>query len=289
MDFRFSLTGTIYTGPRSVVCAGRDKVSDRPVAVKISSNADVEVANMLRVVGCDPRKVNSLVMKRTVDPRELCLAEFARQEEEEVRSRSSTGKAVVMELHGPAPEEPPHCACDFFACAALRPYFSAVAELHARSSLDAHCDVKYANFVVPAGGDPADRCLIDFELAEPRGGDGRVRKRGTPAFMPPESVLWGEVNRSMDSWALGVMLFQACHPGRIHPFFVNLDVSNAELHRAMAVMEYRPDMWANESAPLAADLVARLLKKRISERLGPEESLRHPLFDPWSYGNIAFC
>lgn len=287
MDSRFALTRMIYTGPRSIVCAGRDRLSEREVAIKISRNADIEVSNMMRAVDCDPRKVNALVMKRVVEPHELCLDGF--DKEDEVRNRGYGVKAVVMELHDPAPEKPPHCQCDYFACLALRPYFSSVAELHSRSTLDAHCDVKYSNFVVPEGGDPSDRCLIDFELAQPHVRTSKNRKRGTPAFMAPESVMWGEVNWSVDSWALGIMLFQACHPGRAHPFFPDNFICNSELHHAMAVVDYRPDMWCNDTAPLAADLAERLLQRRICKRIGPEEALCHPLFNAWSRDNIDFC
>lgn len=278
MDSRFAIARTIYTGPRSVVCAGRDRMTGREIAVKISKNADVEVANMLRALHCDPRKVCALVVGRAVEPRELRL-EGALAAEHELRARCERHRAVVTELHVPAPDVPPDCAGDHAARDAMLPYFSAVAELHARSTLEAHCDVKFANFVAPTGGGPADRCLVDLELAQPPGLAGRRRKRGTPAYMAPESLLWGEVNRWVDSWALGVMLFQACHPGRMHPFFEHNDLTTSVMLHAMAETDYRPDMWTNESAPLAADLVERLLRRRVSGRTVPEESLGHPLFD----------
>ena len=255
--------------------AGTDKLYEREVAIKISHNAEREVRNMLLAAECDPRKVNALVMRRAVDHRELC---FERVERFKVHQEV---KAVVTPLHGLAPSSPPVCYTDWDVRKAMLPYFESVAELHARSELEAHCDVKFANFVRPIDLDPHGRCLVDLELAQPRYEAATFRRRGSPAFMPPESTLWGDVNPYVDSWALGIMLFQACHPGQTHPFFEKgVEITNEELHRAMASHKYSENMWSNWDAPLASDLARSLLADDAGARPSPVEALQHAALRP---------
>ena len=275
MNGRFSLSALIHSGPRSRVYAGEDKLYGQAVAVKLTRNAEREVRNMLLAEDCDPRKVNALVMRRAVDHRELCF------EGAEGPRVHQAAKAVVTPLHGSAPSTPPVCPADSDVRKAMLPYFESVAELHARSGLEAHCDVKFANFVRPLGLDPDARCLVDLELAQPRYAGSTYRKRGSPAFMPPESTLWGDVNPYVDSWALGIMLFQACHPGQTHPYFDKaVEIGNDSLHRAMASLTYSDSMWSNVDAPLASDLARFLLADDARARPSPVEALQHPALRP---------
>jgi hypothetical protein len=255
------------------VYAGKDNLTAADVAVKFSRHADLEVRHLLLAAACDPHKVVALAMRRPVTPGEI----LGRDGGPEMRRPAM--RAVVTELHRPAPALPPACRTDAEARAAMLPYFEAVAELHASSSLEAHGDVKFANFVRPAG-DAAGRCLVDLETALPRGGPGQTwgPSRGTPAFMAPERMVWGDVGAGADPWALGIMLFQACHPGRIHPFFAAGEpIASAALHKAMAETAYSPAMWDNAAAPLSADLARSLLSSPLL-RPSPQEALRHALF-----------
>lgn len=284
MNSRFVLGKTIYRGTRSMVLSARDRHTDKHVAIKLKHNAEREVTNMLVAVECDPRKVCALEMKRPVDMSELCLDGFP--DADRIAADHRYSRAVVMALHEPPGRGPPACVCDRLAAEVMRPYFEAVAELHERSSLCAHCDVKFSNFVRPVGGAGTDRCLVDLELAAARhpGKRGTVAasgsgKRGTPLYMAPEVYLRGEVNSRVDSWALGLMLFQACHAGRMHPFFLdNKDMTRERLIRSMADAVYDEQMWTNTGAPLSAALAAELLSANPHERLTPAEALQRPLF-----------
>lgn len=277
MDHRFSLVRLLYQGPRSVVCAGRDAATGRSVAIKVSPNAGLEVDNMLRTVTCDRSKVAALVVDRPVALRELCFR-GVEGAAEAIYARGLTQKSVIMDLHEPGPGAPPEFADDRGASAFIRPYFEAVAELHEKSYLQAHCDLKYSNFVVPAGADRDGRCLVDFELAQPWDAANRLRRRGTLAYMAPETLVRGEVSPYADAWALGIMLFQACHPGRFHPFVHSPVALAADLRATIRTQTYDDAMWSADGCPLVADLVARLLKPQYDQRPDVVEALSHPLF-----------
>ncbi|XP_057962597.1 mitogen-activated protein kinase kinase kinase 20 [Malania oleifera] len=74
-----------------------------------------------------------------------------------------------------------------------------------------HCDIKLQNILLcsaPDGGKDALK-IADFGLARKSGvkergaGDGGLEIRGTPMYMSPESVVWGEYDAPSDIWALG--------------------------------------------------------------------------------------
>lgn len=252
------------------------------VALKLSEKPEREIGNMLRTIDCDKKKVNYLIMKRPVEAQEITLDEFPNADL--IMEKHWGSKGVVTALQETTPHRTPNCVCDYFAGETMRAYFEAVAELHDNSSLDAHCDVKFSNFVRPSGGSITDRCLIDLELAISRSrGNFKTGKRGTPIYMAPEVFLYGEVNRMVDSWSLGIMLYQACHRGRMHPFTDNSSLTTSSLTAMLSGRAYEKCMWTNTGSPLAADLTAMLLNHDIYARLTPTEALSHPLFAPFAF------
>jgi serine/threonine protein kinase len=161
----------------------------------------------------------------------------------------------------------------------LAPAFACVAGLH-RNSRVVHCDVKPGNFVRVAED---EMVLVDFDCAAvlPEGEDSVAGHRGTPLYMAPETLRRGELRRSCDAWALGVLLYAACNDVS-HPYATVEDgfprMGMKDFVRVACDLDYDDDMWLNRDAPLARDLCRMLLDEEPEERAGLREASSHPFF-----------
>jgi serine/threonine-protein kinase len=91
-----------------------------------------------------------------------------------------------------------------FALALIAEVASALHYLHACDIL--HLDVKPANILLGDGEHPF---LADFGLIQPSATrEGRIRVRGTPAYMAPEQCLAAPTGPATDQYALAVMSFE---------------------------------------------------------------------------------
>eukprot|EP00455_Lapot_gusevi_P013836 TRINITY_DN1682_c0_g1_i1.p1 TRINITY_DN1682_c0_g1~~TRINITY_DN1682_c0_g1_i1.p1 ORF type:complete len:491 (-),score=204.28 TRINITY_DN1682_c0_g1_i1:224-1696(-) len=167
----------------------------------------------------------------------------------------------------------------------------AVRTLH---SLDiAHCDIKPDNFLFGNRDPHAPLKMIDFGHSHKVGPREYLRTLcGTPYYVAPE-VLRGRYNKACDMWSVGVVMFVMLfgYP----PFYADPDVYGAmtdekifSLVKKGFTPETKPGYgpWFSSSLRIsdsAKDLIAKLLKKDVAERLTADEALDHP----WLKGETA--
>jgi len=155
----------------------------------------------------------------------------------------------------------------------------------------AHCDLKPENFLFRDESAASPLCLIDFGMAKiVEWRKYYNRMHGTPYYIAPE-VLDGHYNESCDLWSLGVILFIMIFG--FPPFFDERQQSRdcressdkaiyAKIRLGFTA-RVLPDFgaWfpADHSHSVSAscrDLMSRLLRKNVADRMTAEEALEHP-------------
>jgi cGMP-dependent protein kinase len=112
--------------------------------------------------------------------------------------------------------------------------------------------------------------VVDFGLAKKLKEGRTYTLLGTPQYMAPEVVLMKGYSCSVDTWALGILLYECmcgCLPfeGETH-----LDILGAVLHTPVSF----PKVLKDADAPT---LIAGLLEKKVEERLGCSVSGFRPI------------
>jgi len=152
----------------------------------------------------------------------------------------------------------------------------------------AHCDLKPENFLFRSRAKASPLCLIDFGMAKiVEWRKYYARMHGTPYYIAPE-VLDGHYNESCDLWSLGVILFIMIFG--FPPFFDEHEHERARADsdkiiyvkiRAGFTPRVLPNYgaWFPAEHPVSSacrDLMSRLLRKNVADRLTAEEALEHP-------------
>ena len=151
----------------------------------------------------------------------------------------------------------------------MKEIISAVKYLHNLNPPIIHRDIKPENILLDEEG----RCkLADFGWASYY--NGRKNKEtfcGTPQYLAPEMVNEEGHDKSVDIWALGILLFEML-TGRT-PF--NLIGDQNDLYNSIINSKI---IWTDDLPSSAKDLISKILCVEPGERLNLDEILEHPWF-----------
>lgn len=108
----------------------------------------------------------------------------------------------------------------------LRAILGALAHMHLKDTL--HRDLKPSNILLADKTDLSSVKIIDFGLSEKYVfNDDGASERGTFFYMAPEVVSQGVVTKSVDMWAIGIIMFQLLSGGS-HPYKIKSSDSRKE-------------------------------------------------------------
>mmetsp|Transcript_24597 Transcript_24597/g.53253 ORF Transcript_24597/g.53253 Transcript_24597/m.53253 type:complete len:359 (+) Transcript_24597:129-1205(+) len=128
-----------------------------------------------------------------------------------------------------------------------------------------HRDIKPENLLLGARNDVK---IADFGWSVHAPTSRRNTLCGTLDYLPPEMVEGREHDEQVDTWALGVLLYE---------FLVGQPPFETESHSATYRRIQRVDIrWPNGMQEDAKDLISKLLKKDPRQRLPLECIPRHP-------------
>ena len=135
----------------------------------------------------------------------------------------------------------------------VRKITSAVAHMHERDII--HRDLKPENLLLTSKGPKAEVKLIDFGLAKVMQEDTARSFLGTRGYLAPEMLQRSAYNKSIDVWALGIIVFVllcGCLP---------FDDDSAKVSEQDAKKKFalRFPRWAMNISNSAKDLLQKLL------------------------------
>lgn len=120
-------------------------------------------------------------------------------------------------------------------------------------------------------------------------------RHGTAYYIAPE-VLAGKYNESCDLWSLGVILFVMLYG--FPPFFNNNASANSDKEIFMKIKKgFQPKIKPNFGAwfpasirisKSARDLISRLLRTNVADRMTAEEALEHQWIKNLAYAVFIF-
>jgi len=108
----------------------------------------------------------------------------------------------------------------------IKAILSALAYMHAKDTM--HRDLKPCNILLADRNDLSSVKIIDFGLSEKYVlQDDCSSEKGTLFYMAPEVVSNGKITKSVDMWAVGIIVFQLLSGGE-HPYNVVSSESKAK-------------------------------------------------------------
>ena len=151
----------------------------------------------------------------------------------------------------------------------MKEIISAVKYMHTRFPPIIHRDIKPENILIDNDGNCK---LADFGWANfDNGIKDKESYCGTPEYLAPEMINKCGHDKSVDIWALGVLLFEML-TGRT-PF--NLIGNRNELYNCIKTVNIN---WPDDFPKLAKDLVSKILCVNPNDRLSLDEIINHQWF-----------
>lgn len=162
---------------------------------------------------------------------------------------------------------------------------SAVRYLHRKSIV--HCDLKPENILLSHRSNFPWAKICDFGYARVIS-NGHFSKGliGTVAYLAPEVLQKKCYNRSVDMWAIGVILYVTL--SGTFPFNEGDDISDQLNNRHFM---FPADPW-REISPLSVNLILSLLRIEMNKRLSIEQCIAHAWFKDYKLVNdlhIMLC
>lgn len=103
---------------------------------------------------------------------------------------------------------------------------------------------------------------------------------GTPEYLAPEIIMAKGHNHAADYWSLGVLIY-IMRTG-LSPFY-QVNISQMDMFKRIVLVQY--EMHPSIDS-VAADLIRKLLVRKVPERLGNMKNGHHDINDhPWFSGN----
>jgi len=171
------------------------------------------------------------------------------------------------------------------AASVFRQMVSALYYIHSLGI--AHCDLKPENFIFETGDDDSKILLIDFGMAKiVQWRQYHKTINGTPYYIAPE-VLSGKYNEACDMWSMGVILFVMvfgfppfhCSDGKLSQPQQDKAIFKKIQGGFVPKVQGGYGAWFPKSVPVSKsckDLISRLLRIKVADRLTSEEALEHP-------------
>ncbi|CAO5159309.1 eukaryotic-like serine/threonine-protein kinase [Frankia sp. AiPs1] len=234
----YSLGDKLGEGSFGVVIAGRHRVMDRPVAIKVVSAGDVAVdfAAEARIMASLDHPHVVRIYECVLD-QDLCLVVM-----ELMTGGTLTGRRARLSVRQ--------------ACVVGVAVANALDHAHSRGVI--HRDIKLDNILFAADGTVK---VSDFGIAKLYEGTEATASgtSGTPTYMAPEQILRGRIGPATDIYALGIVMYILLSG---HPPF---DPTQPMFSLLKQHLDTPPAPLVGVPVPLS-DVILRALAKNPDER-----------------------
>lgn len=161
---------------------------------------------------------------------------------------------------------------DIQASTIMKQIFEAVSFIHDKGLI--HRDLKTANILLSskAGEEPTVK-IIDFGFGQRQQLESLYDHVGTLAYMAPEVAIHQEYTKSVDIWALGIIMHKFL-TGNQHPLFVKKKDDVHSYRKKLAeIKKLEP---SKEISWLSQNLFQRLTTVQAHQRFSAKDALKHP-------------
>jgi serine/threonine protein kinase len=266
----YEIGDEIGRGAFSIVVEGVQKISNRPVAIKIVDKKHTTAKQMMDELAV----MSHLIHEHIVEYVEV----FNRSDGYYVVIERIYGGELfdrIIELNNYSEAE---------AVNAMRQTFTAIKHIHDNDFV--HRDLKPENLLLASRDSNVNIKIADFGFASKIKDKGLRSVVGTPPYMSPELVILRHGDKSLpgyskpvDCWSIGVILYILL--SGIHPFQLE-DEDEMLDNIEKGEWEWIGEQW-DEVSEGAKDLIKGLINPDPNTRLTVDQALAHP----WITGGQA--
>ena len=172
---------------------------------------------------------------------------------------------------------------DLEASKIMKSIFKAVSYIHEMGII--HRDMKTANILLNDPNDLSSVKIIDFGFGDQKGTalesyDDHV---GTLIYMAPEVASKKDYTKSVDIWAVGIIMHLLLAGGK-HPFYIKeSDTVESFKKKLLSLKKVQPDQ---NTSWLAQNLFLKLTNIQAHQRYTAKDALKHPWITRKQMDNI---